>query len=145
VEERGTVIASAGGIATVRIERSAACEGCTACALSETGMHMIARAADSLGVLPGDRVRIETPGASQLSALALLFLMPLAALFAGYGAGALVARVAGSPAASPAAGAAGAVVFCLASFGLLAVLTRRARAIRRAPQSMIVEKLPAGS
>ncbi len=143
MEERGTVIDCAGGMARVLIERSEACEGCTFCALSETGDHMIASAVDRLGVSPGDRVRIETRGPAPVPAALLLFLVPLAFLFGGYGAGALIANALRVPGAGQAAGAAGAVVFFAASFALLSLATRRRLAGRdgKAP-SVIVEKLP---
>lgn len=135
MEERGIVIDCAGGMARVRIERSEACQGCTLCALSETGDHMIARAVDRLGVSPGDRVRIETRGLPPLAAAILLFLVPLAFLFGGYGIGALMASALGFPRAAQPAGAALAVIFSLGSFGLLSVLNGRAA-------SVIVEKIP---
>jgi len=143
MEEKGTVISCTGGMALVRIERSAACEGCDLCTLSENAHHMIAHAVDRLGVSPGDRVRIETRAASPLAASLLLFLVPLAFLFCGYGAGALLALVLRIPAATQPAGAVSAVIFFLASFGLLALLTRNSGGQHgnRAAASVIVEKL----
>ena len=144
MEERGTVIDCSDGVARVRIDRSEACEGCTVCELSENGASMIARAQDRLGVTAGDRVRIETRGVTPGRAAALLFLVPLAFLFGGYGAGALAAVVLGFPAAAQPAGAGCAVVFCLGSFLLVSSLSRSRRAGHDGalPESVIVEKLP---
>ena len=143
MEERGTVIDCADGVARVLIDRSEACEGCTVCEISENGAHMIARAVDRLGVAPGDRVRIETGGVSPGRAAALLFLMPLAFLFGGYGAGALGCTLLGFPAAAQPAGAVCAVVFFLGSFLVLSLLARGRRATPNstAPESVIVERL----
>ena len=130
-------------MARVRIDRSEACEGCAVCEISENGASMIARAVDRLGVAPGDRVRIETHGVSPGWAAALLFLMPLAFLFGGYGAGALGCALLGFPGASQPVGAGCAVAFFLASFLLLSVLSRGRRGWQGsdAPESVIVEKL----
>ncbi len=144
MREQGTVIACVDGVASVRIDRSEACEGCAVCVHSESGSHMVARAVDRIGVSAGDRVMIRTDGASSGGAGALLFLMPLAFLFGGYGAGALASRLLGLPGASEPAGAGFAVIFFLASFGILSLVTRRRRAGLRsdaAPESVIVEKL----
>jgi sigma-E factor negative regulatory protein RseC len=140
MEERGVVIGCADGIAQVRIERSEACEGCTLCTQSETGDHMIARALDRLGVAPGDRVRIETVGMNHVKASVLLFVLPLAFLFGGYGVGVLVAVMLHLPSAAQPIGAACAVVFFLGSFGLLSFATR-GRGGKEA-SSVIVAKLP---
>jgi sigma-E factor negative regulatory protein RseC len=143
VEERGTVIDCADGAARVRIDRSGACEGCTVCEISKTGAYMIARAVDRLGVSPGDRVRIETKGVTSGKAAMLLFLVPLAFLFGGYGAGALACSLLGFPGAAQPVGAGCAVAFFLASFGVLSFVARRKRGGpgAGAPESVIVERL----
>jgi positive regulator of sigma E activity len=125
MEERGVVIESSRGTARVRIERSERCEGCPGCMLSDGGDSMIAEAVDRFGVSPGDIVRIETRGATPLRAALLLFLLPLAFLFAGYGAGSGLASAFGLHGQGANAGAGGAVLFFLGSFALLALLTRR--------------------
>jgi sigma-E factor negative regulatory protein RseC len=139
MEERGTVIERSADVALVRIDRSAACEGCTLCTLSEAGDHMLARAIDRLGVSVGDTVRIETPSPSPLNAALLLFLVPFAFLFAGYGVGALVASALHISSAAQPMGAAGAVVFFVCSFGLLSRVSGKKRG--KGPSSVIVEKL----
>ena len=58
MQESATVLSCADGIALVRIERSAACDGCDLCTFSERAHAMTARAIDRLGVSPGDRVMI---------------------------------------------------------------------------------------
>jgi positive regulator of sigma E activity len=141
MEETGTVIDCTDGVALVRIERSAACEGCTFCTLAETADHMIARAVDRLGVSIGDRVRIETKAPSPLAAALLLFLVPFAFLFAGFGVGALIAALLHAPAATQPIGAACALVFFLGSFGVLSLATGRSPGGRKGPASVIVEKL----
>jgi len=142
MEERGTVLDCAGGVARVRIDRSEACQGCTLCTLSEDGEHMVARAMDHLGVSTGDRVRIETPGAATpLAAALLLFLVPLSFLFGGYGAGALIAALLRIPGAAQPLGAGAAVVFFLGSFAVLSAVTKGRRGGRGAAQSVIVERL----
>ncbi|MGO9411486.1 MAG: SoxR reducing system RseC family protein [Spirochaetia bacterium] len=139
MEERGTVIERADGVALVRIDRSAACEGCTLCTLSEAGDHMLARAVDRLGVSVGDKVRVQTRSPSPLAAALLLFLVPFAFLFAGYGAGALLAAALRAPGATQPMGAAGAIVFFVGSFGLLSRVSGNGRG--KGPSSVIVEKL----
>ncbi|HUI70096.1 MAG TPA: SoxR reducing system RseC family protein [Spirochaetia bacterium] len=143
MQESATVLSCADGIALVRIERSAACDGCDLCTFSESAHAMTARAIDRLGVSPGDRVMIETRAASPVAASLLLFLVPLAFLFCGYGAGALLAPALGVPTATQPAGAASAVIFFLASFGFLALLTRKRHGGRGAEgvPAVIVEKL----
>jgi sigma-E factor negative regulatory protein RseC len=144
MEELGTVVECSGGKAVVRIERSAACEGCTLCTLAESGDAMLASAVDRVGVSVGDRVRMQTRSPSPLAATLLLFVVPFASLFAGYGVGALIASVAHVMTATQPLGAGCALLFFIGSFGLLSALTRGNRgAGAGAPQSVIVEKLPA--
>jgi sigma-E factor negative regulatory protein RseC len=139
MQERGTVIEHAGGVAVVRIERSEACEGCVFCTPADGGDAMLARAVDRVGVSVGDRVRIETRSPSPLAASLLLFLVPFAFLFAGYGAGALAASLLTMAAAAQPFGAAGALIFFLCSFGVLSRVSGNGRG--KGPSSVIVEKL----
>lgn len=143
MEELGTVVECAGGRAVVRIERSAACEGCTLCTLAESGDAMLASAVDRVGVSVGDRVRMQTRSPSPLAATLLLFVVPFASLFAGYGVGALIATLAHVTTATQPLGAGCALLFFIGSFGLVSALARGNRGAAGAPQSVIVEKLPA--
>ncbi len=143
MEERGVVVESARGTARVRIQRSSRCGQCPGCIVADDGVSMIARAIDRIGVSPGDVVRIETTAPSPLSAALLLFLLPLASLFAGYGAGAAVAAALGLSKNASIVGAAGAVLFFLASFGVLSLV--RGKRVSGAAGSVIVEKLASGS
>ena len=140
MQEKGIVIESAGGRAQVRIERSESCEGCHGCLYSDAGHFMVADVIDRVGTSPGDVVRIETEGASPVRASLLLFGVPLILLFAGYAAGAALASLVGAPQASQGIGIAGAAVFFAASFGVLALVSRR-RSAGAAPRSVIVEVL----
>ena len=140
MEERGVVIEKSPGRAQVRIERSEACEGCHGCLYSEQGKFMVAEVVDRIGVSVGDVVRIASEGASPLGAAALLFLFPLAMLFAGYAAGAALAPVLGLGASGQGVGIAGAAILFAGSFGLLALYTRR-RNKGKTEQSVVVEIL----
>jgi positive regulator of sigma E activity len=140
MEERGVVIQKSPGKAQVRIERSESCEGCHGCLYSETGKYMIADVVDKVGVSLGDVVRIATEGASPLKASALLFLFPLAMLFAGYAVGAALAPVIGLPSAVQGVGIGTGAIFFFGSFGLLALYTKR-KGAGKTEQSVVVEIL----
>ncbi len=88
----------------------------------------------------GDVVKIATEGATPLKAAALLFIFPLAMLFAGYAVGAALAPAIGFPSAVQGVGIAAAALFFFGSFGLLALYTRR-RSARATGQSAVVEIL----
>jgi positive regulator of sigma E activity len=140
MEERGVVIEKSPGKAQVRIERSESCEGCHGCLYSDTGKYMVAEVIDRIGVSIGDVVKIATEGASPLKASVMLFLFPLAMLFAGYAAGAALAPVVGLPGAGQGVGIAVGAVFFFGSFGLLALYTRR-KSAGKTEQSVVVEIL----
>jgi positive regulator of sigma E activity len=140
MEERGVVIEKSPGKAQVRIERSESCEGCHGCLYSEQGKYMVTEVVDRVGVSIGDVVRIATEGTTPLRAAALLFLFPLAMLFAGYAAGAALAPAIGLGSSGQGVGIAGAALLFAASFGLLALYTRR-RNKGKTEQSVVVEIL----
>jgi sigma-E factor negative regulatory protein RseC len=90
IEEIGTVIAVEIGKATIRTERSTACEGCASagfCNLSEGGESVTVVAEDPLHVSVGQTVRVAIPTESFLKGTFLLYLFPLVGLFAGMAAG----------------------------------------------------------
>jgi positive regulator of sigma E activity len=134
------VIDSTDGKARGRIARTQECEGCRGCLYSESGRYMIAEAVDRVGASAGDRVLIRTEGTSLLRDAAVLLLLPLVLLAAGYLTGAALAPALGIAGASQAAGfILGAVCF-FGTFGVLLLVTRR-KSGPQAQRSVIVEIL----
>ena len=81
------------GVATVSVERRAACDGChknadgSGCSICTLlgGNHCTeAKAKNTLGAAVGDIVEIESRSARMLGYAALVFLVPLLVAFAGY-------------------------------------------------------------
>ena len=136
--EQGVVLGVEGETVRVRIDRSDACQGCQGCLLADSGDHRVAQAANPLGASPGDRVRLETRGSSPARAAALLFVIPLGAVFAGYGAGSSLCSVLGAPGASEHVGVGAAALFFAAWVGILYLARRRAG---EAERSVVVEIL----
>jgi positive regulator of sigma E activity len=103
---------------------------------------MIAEAIDRMGVSAGDRVRIETEGASVLKDAAMLLLLPVVLLAVGYLAGSALAPVLGIAGAAQATGILLGAVCFFGTFGVLLLLARR-KAGSRTERSVIVEILAA--
>ena len=87
------------GIAVIKVERQSACEGChrateengcSVCTLLGGKNAANARARNDLGATVGDRVAIESRTSRILSYAALVFLLPVACLLAGYFIGTLI-------------------------------------------------------
>jgi sigma-E factor negative regulatory protein RseC len=97
-EETGVVLSSGGGKARIRLDRKTMCGSCGGCLFSETQDFMIAEAEDSIGVMPGDTVRIASRTSATRAAF-LVYLLPLIALIAGFTAGSAAARALKSAAA----------------------------------------------
>ena len=74
------------GLAEVSVARETACGhdcgDCAGCGLRPGAIRVIAR--DPLGVFPGEKVVIRSDTGSVLSIAAQVYLLPLAALLAGY-------------------------------------------------------------
>ena len=99
--------------------------GCQGCLYHDLGKYMEAEVFDRVGVSPGDRVLIETKGINPAKASLKLFVVPLLALFAGYGVGAALGLALGAPGASEGIGIAGAAVFFAGSFAVLHAISKR--------------------
>ncbi len=93
MEEFGYVIdLPRSGYATVRMERSPACEGCGYCRrATEESTEMLLEVRDPLGVAVGQRVLLTVPASSVLKASLIFYLLPLLVLLL---VGALAARLA---------------------------------------------------
>ena len=92
----GTVVAIEGDTAVVRFQRGSMCAHCGAClAIGEKEMET--RVGDARGVKVGDRVAVTLSKKSFLTASALAYVLPLAALliglFLGYALGGELAAI----------------------------------------------------
>lgn len=81
------------GVATVSVERRAACDGChknadgstcSICTLLGGKNRTETKAKNTVGAAVGDVVEVESRSARMLGYAALVFLVPLLAAFAGY-------------------------------------------------------------
>ena len=91
MKQRGLVIRTEGPVATVRIRRSTACEGChrhaegcAACSLLGGDRQHTALVRNDIGALPGDTVEIEASDRLILSYAAVVFLFPILLALAFY-------------------------------------------------------------
>ncbi len=85
IYEEGIVVSAEGGRATVAVAMGDACEECTAkvfCSAGEKKENTV-EARDTLGVHPGDHVRIVVHGEDMFKAAFLLYGIPLLLLLAG--------------------------------------------------------------
>lgn len=82
IQEKGIVIEARGKTATVQINRSSACANCKAGCM-ERGGFMVTEAENSAGAQVGDAVRLEFNPRAALTAVLIVFGLPLAALLFG--------------------------------------------------------------
>ena len=82
IQEEGIVIETRGKTATVQINRSSACAHCKAGCM-EQGGFMVTEAENSAGAQAGDTVRLEFNPRAALTAVLIVFGLPLAALLLG--------------------------------------------------------------
>ena len=94
MKTKATVLSLDGKFATVRTERTSACEGChkasdengcSVCSLMGGNRQMQARARNTAGALVGDAVMIESNTSRMLWYAALVFLFPILATLLGVG------------------------------------------------------------
>lgn len=86
MDECGRVIILEGDFAQVRMQRTAACEQCGMCGIS-TLNHVepvIVRARNDIRAGVGDWVRVQIKPQQFLSAVSVVFLLPLGGAFLGY-------------------------------------------------------------
>ncbi|MFA6169348.1 MAG: SoxR reducing system RseC family protein [Candidatus Margulisiibacteriota bacterium] len=105
--EIGEVIKLDGGQAEVLFQRNPACGNCTACRAQADGT-LKTMADNAIGAKLGERVEVEFSSRSFARAALIVFGLPVVLLFLGYYLG----------------GVLGALLFLLASFGLILILDR---------------------
>ncbi len=90
IREEGAVIETSEKTATVRIDRTSACAHCKAGCMDRGGV-MVTEAENSIGAEVGDTVRLEFSQGAALTAIMLVFGLPLLTLLLGVFLGAIVA------------------------------------------------------
>jgi len=109
IRETGTVVEATDGTATVLVERSSACVGCAAAGVCHTlggGSDARVTVRNDLDAKTGDVVELGIEESSLVSASIIVYLVPVAALFAVAAlAGALAPRWGWDPEGAAAAGA----------------------------------------
>ena len=119
--EIGIVESTEGALAYVAFATKAECEKCGACGGS--GGSLLAR--NDAGASVGDRVRVESSNRAMLAVSAVMFLLPVAAIFSGIGLGELLGPAARIP--SPLAAGVLAALGLAASLAFAVACDRKAR------------------
>ncbi len=86
LEEAGVVLRVEGGLAIVKTERGAMCDGCGSggfCKALVGGSDMEVAARNEVGAKVGDEVRMTVPSKTFLKASFLVYMVPVAALILG--------------------------------------------------------------
>ncbi len=91
MKERGQIVEVKDGLAVVKIKRSSYCNSCGACNMGAHPDEMILTVPNRLEGKPGDLVELDLESSSILKASAIMYLIPLAALLIGAGAGYMIA------------------------------------------------------
>jgi positive regulator of sigma E activity len=86
--QEGIVIQNEEGFARVRIQQHSSCDSCGACESPET----IVLVQNSLNAVPGQKVRFTTAQSNMIKISFILFFFPMLSIFAGAGAGYLLAK-----------------------------------------------------
>lgn len=107
MHEIATVIKVDDDYATIRVQRSLACQGCNACGYSYANHMMTGRARNFAGAEAGDCVRVEVPTKNVLAVAATVYLVPIATMLAGYAIGSFLAESRVVPVGGGLAGLAG--------------------------------------
>lgn len=91
MEQHGTVLESRDGLAKVLVRRPGACARCGACNLG-TSPEQVIELPNPEGYPPGTAVRLVVAPGEVATASLVVYIIPLAALFAGFGAGEALGR-----------------------------------------------------
>ncbi|MGE5173517.1 MAG: SoxR reducing system RseC family protein [Betaproteobacteria bacterium] len=83
IEEEGIVAETEGGIAKVAILKKSACEQCAASGVCHPGDQDFMEAANPLGAVKGQKVKVVVAPQMYLKASIILYGIPMAALVAG--------------------------------------------------------------
>lgn len=119
----GFVDSLEGELAYVSFATRGECEKCGACSGGKGGGRLLAR--NDAGASVGDRVRVESSGRAMIAIAFVVFALPICALFAGLGAGSLVAAAVGANAA--AVGGVGAALAFAAAVAAAIAYDRRSK------------------
>lgn len=94
MEQFGTVLESRDGKARVLVRRPGACEHCGGCELGASPEQVI-ELDNPQALAPGTPVRLLVAPGEVAKASVVIYVLPLVALFAGFGAGQVLGRILG--------------------------------------------------
>ncbi|MGE5509095.1 MAG: SoxR reducing system RseC family protein [Chitinophagales bacterium] len=139
MEQAGTIVRTRDGLATVLVRRPGGCEHCGACELGSAAEQEIELPnPDRLAV--GTQVRLVVAAGEVARASAMVYLIPLAGLFLGFGAGELLSRLLGWRSDLP--DFLGGVLFVAMAFRGISLWDRRRRRTRCVPRIEPIEGNP---
>ena len=78
------------GMAEVAVERVTACGHCSGCGECIYGKRIVVEAENAIFAQPGERVVLESKTAVIMKVTLLIYMLPVALLFAGYAVGAIM-------------------------------------------------------
>ncbi|TCT16790.1 RseC/MucC-like positive regulator of sigma(E) [Natranaerovirga pectinivora] len=93
MEEVGVVVAEKGKFIVVKMERKEACSTCGACSLGREDKEMVLEAENRCYAKVGDLVSVQLTQEKFLSAVLIMYTIPLISLLAGLGVGYLIGFV----------------------------------------------------
>lgn len=144
ISETGTVVETADGTALVLVERGSACHGCAAQGVCHTlggGSDARVTVKNDLNAKAGDVVELCIRESSLVSASFIVYMVPVAALFAVAAlAGCLARRWGWDPEASSAAGAVVGLVLSLFGIRLFHPVLDRYEALKPSITRIVREK-----
>ncbi len=124
MEEHGRVVETLGALARVEVIRHEACRHCRACDFGRSE-RIVVEAANGIGAAVGDEVALEIEGGRVLRAAFVVYMVPLAMMVVGLGAGGFLARAAGHPGSASLFGAVLGLVLLALSYGGVYLYDRR--------------------
>lgn len=124
MDQIGKVINVHGTIAVVQIRRHEACVKCGACGGASMRAATV-EASNDIGAVVGQLVKLEIEAREVLGAAFIVYILPLAFMFAGFAVGMVLARAVGLSGSREAVAAVTGVIFLALSFAVIHYIDKK--------------------